>query len=54
MYRSFLPAIERLGIAPRDSVFFPLHTIVDDHHQATLLKIANYYAKTAAGRYDRA
>lgn len=52
MYRYFLPAIERLGLDPKDTVFFPLHTTVDDHHQATLLDIAGHYAQTAKGRND--
>jgi pyrroloquinoline quinone (PQQ) biosynthesis protein C len=52
MYRYFLPALERLGLDPKDTVFFPLHTMVDDHHQATLLDIAGHYAGTAAGRHE--
>jgi len=52
MYRYFLPALERLGLDPKDTVFFPLHTMVDDHHQATLLDIAEHYARTAEGRHE--
>jgi pyrroloquinoline quinone (PQQ) biosynthesis protein C len=52
MYNHFLPALERAAIAPRDAVFFPLHTVVDDHHQASLREIALDYARTPAGRQD--
>jgi hypothetical protein len=52
MYQQFLPALERLKIPPRDAVFFPLHALVDDHHQATLLEIAVRFAATPAGRRD--
>jgi len=52
MYRYFLPALKRLALAPKDTVFFPLHTMVDDHHQATLLDIAGYYARSAEGRHE--
>ena len=41
IYQPFTRAIERLGdLSPRDSVFFPLHTTVDEHHQKTLQKVA--------------
>ena len=54
-YQPFLEAIERLGtLSPRDTVFFPLHTLVDDRHQATLRAIACDFASTAAGRADLA
>ena len=52
MYRHFLPALDRVGIEPRDAVFFPLHALVDDHHQATLRDIARDFAGTAHGRHD--
>jgi hypothetical protein len=39
---------------PRESVFFPLHTAVDDHHQATLRQIAIDLAFTSQGREDLA
>lgn len=53
IYRPFVAAIDRLGtIAPEDAVFFPLHTTVDDHHQATLRAIASDFATTASGRED--
>ena len=36
MYASFLPALERGAVSPRDGVFFPLHVVVDDDHTASL------------------
>lgn len=57
MYLSFVKALDRLvadghGITARDTVFFPLHTAVDDHHQATLEEIAVAFAGTAQGRAE--
>jgi pyrroloquinoline quinone (PQQ) biosynthesis protein C len=53
IYRPFVEGIGRLGtLAPEDSVFFPLHTAVDDHHQATLRAIAVDFAATPQGRAD--
>lgn len=50
MYGYFVSAIERLpGLAPRDTVFFPLHTAVDDHHQASLQRIAMDLADQPGG-----
>lgn len=55
MYKPFVMALERLpDLDPRDVVFFPLHTAVDDHHQATLLDIARYYAQTPQSRRELA
>lgn len=55
IYQPFVNAIERLGtVAPEDAVFFPLHTAVDDHHQATLKAIATDFAATAQSRADLA
>jgi len=55
LYRPLARAIARLpDLDPRDTVFFPLHTAVDDHHQATLNEIAAYYARTEDGRRDLA
>ena len=55
IYQPFVAAIERLGdLNPADSVFFPLHTAVDDHHQATLKAIAADFAATSDGRHDLA
>lgn len=51
LYGPFVQAIRHLGnIAPKDSVFFPLHTAVDDHHQATLQEISAAYARNEEGR----
>lgn len=50
MYRPFAAAIARLDLDPRDTVFFPLHTMVDDHHQAVLQRIAASFAGTEDGR----
>jgi pyrroloquinoline quinone (PQQ) biosynthesis protein C len=53
LYQPFLQAIERIGdLHPRDTVFFPLHTAVDDQHQATLRQIAIDYAATESGRLE--
>jgi hypothetical protein len=53
LYQPFVQALKRIpDLHPRDVVFFPLHTAVDDHHQATLLDIAAHYAKTEQGRRD--
>jgi len=52
MYQHFLPAITVLEIDPRETVFFPLHAAVDDHHQETLLDISRHYAATPSGRVD--
>ena len=55
IYQPFVDAIERIGsLSPEDSVFFPLHTAVDDHHQATLKAIATDFAATPQGRADLA
>ena len=43
-------AIARLELDPRDTVFFPLHTAVDDHHTQTLRDIAASLAVTEAGQ----
>jgi pyrroloquinoline quinone (PQQ) biosynthesis protein C len=41
VYGSFVRALARVpGLAPRDTVFFLLHTAVDDHHQESLQRIA--------------
>lgn len=56
IYQPFVDAIRQLGtrLDPRDTVFFPLHTAVDDQHQATLRMIAIDFATTPAGRLDLA
>ncbi len=51
IYGPFVAAIDRLGdLSPRDTVFFPLHTAVDDHHQATLRAISADFANNDEGR----
>lgn len=51
IYGPFVQAIARVGtLAPRDTVFFPLHTAVDDHHQATLQALSIDHASTPEGR----
>ena len=51
IYGPFVEAIGRLGdLDPRDTVFFPLHTAVDDHHQATLQGISADFATSDGGR----
>lgn len=53
IYGSFTRAIARVPeLSPRDTVFFPLHTAVDDHHQETLQAIATDFAETNQGRAD--
>jgi pyrroloquinoline quinone (PQQ) biosynthesis protein C len=55
IYQPFVDAIQKVGtIRPEDAVFFPLHTAVDDHHQATLKAIATDFAATPEGRADLA
>lgn len=54
-YQPFVQAIARQGnLPPRDTVFFPLHTLVDDAHQATLRQIAADFAVSERGRADLA
>lgn len=45
IYAPITRAVQRLNLAPSATVFFPLHTLVDDEHQATLLSIAKFYAR---------
>lgn len=52
MYQNFLPALDQLDIPPRDAVFFPLHAMVDDRHQETLMEIATRLAESEQGRRD--
>jgi pyrroloquinoline quinone (PQQ) biosynthesis protein C len=55
IYQPFVAAIARLNtLQSRDMVFFPLHTLVDDHHQATLRAIAVDFADTPTSRVDLA
>jgi pyrroloquinoline quinone (PQQ) biosynthesis protein C len=50
IYGPFVKALSRLDLRPEDTVFFPLHTAVDDHHQATLEAISADFARTEEGR----
>jgi len=52
IYIPFVHAIADLGLPARETVFFPLHTAVDDHHQETLQSIASDLASTPQGRLD--
>jgi pyrroloquinoline quinone (PQQ) biosynthesis protein C len=53
IYPTFVDALRRLGdVAPRDGVFFPLHTLVDDHHQASLQAIARKLGTSPRGHRD--
>lgn len=55
IYQPFLRAIAHHGgLAPHDTVFFPLHTLVDDAHQLALRQIAIDFAATEGGRADLA
>lgn len=55
IYEPFVDAINHIEtLTARDSVFFPLHTTVDDHHQATLKAVAAAFADTPQGRADLA
>lgn len=53
IYVPITRAIERLKLAPRDTVFFPLHTLVDDEHQATLAEISKFYVQRSYGDLRR-
>lgn len=50
IYRPFVKALTRSSLAPRNSVFFPLHTAVDDHHQEALEEISMSYASAPNGK----
>ena len=51
IYRPFSKALQRLpDLNPRDTVFFALHTAVDDGHQETLQRIAAELAADPANR----
>jgi len=52
IYVPFVQAIARTDLAPRDTVFFPLHTAVDDHHQEALEEISLAFAATPSGKGD--
>jgi pyrroloquinoline quinone (PQQ) biosynthesis protein C len=51
IYTPFTAALARLGeLAPRDTVFFPLHVVVDDDHGESLHAIAADFAARPEGR----
>jgi pyrroloquinoline quinone (PQQ) biosynthesis protein C len=52
IYLPFVKALGYLNLHPRDTVFFPLHTAVDDHHQETLAEISKHYAGLPNGKSD--
>ena len=52
IYGPFVQAIARLDLSAHDTVFFPLHTAVDDNHQATLKAISADVARSQEGRRD--
>lgn len=55
IYPPLRRAMERLGtVSPRDGVFFKLHTLVDDQHQASLLALARKLGASPRGRDDLA
>lgn len=55
LYVPFVHALEHAGeLSPRDSVFFPLHTAVDDRHQAALGSVATDLATSSEKRFDLA
>ena len=45
-----MKAISRLDLLAEDTVFFPLHIVVDDQHQATLETISAEFARAEEGR----
>ena len=53
LYGYFVRALDSLGdLAPCDTVFFKLHTAVDDHHQSSLQAIAVDFASSNQGGAD--
>jgi pyrroloquinoline quinone (PQQ) biosynthesis protein C len=52
IYIPFVKALENTDFHPRDTVFFPLHTAVDDHHQEALEEISLSFAATPSGKGD--
>jgi pyrroloquinoline quinone (PQQ) biosynthesis protein C len=55
IYPAFMQAMHGLGdVNPRDGVFFALHTLVDDHHQATLKALACKLAIRQRGQQELA
>lgn len=52
IYGPIVQAIARLDLPKHDTVFFPLHTAVDDNHQATLKAISADVARSQEGRRE--
>ncbi len=52
IYVPFVKAVARTSLKPRDTVFFPLHTAVDDHHQEALAEISRHFAALPEGKGD--
>jgi hypothetical protein len=53
IYMPFVKAIQQLGsLKPEDTVFFPLHTAVDEHHQAAIQAISTDFAGSEQGRAE--
>ena len=53
LYVPFVRALEYApDLSPRDAVFFPLHTAVDDRHQAALGNVAVDFATNPEKRFD--
>lgn len=52
IYVPFVKAIAQTDLQPHDTVFFPLHTAVDDHHQEALEEISLAFAATPGGKGD--
>lgn len=52
IYKPFVKALTRTDLHPRDTVFFPLHTAVDDHHQEALEEISLAFALAPQGKSD--
>jgi pyrroloquinoline quinone (PQQ) biosynthesis protein C len=52
IYAPFVKALSRTNFSHRDTVFFPLHTAVDDHHQEALEEISLHFASSPTGKGD--
>lgn len=53
IYKPFSRAVATIPeLSARDTVFFPLHTAVDDHHQETLQAISADLARDEASRHQ--
>lgn len=52
IYLPFVQALSQTNLSPRDTVFFPLHTAVDDHHQEALEQISLDFAASPTGKGD--